>query len=291
MSSMNFKPNALARGLARGQSMTIGVVTQTIGSPFYAIVAHGVIAALTGSDYFPIFVDGQWQTELETAAIKNLLDRQVDGIIVIGGNLKAEQLKSAFGKRPFVLVAQTVPGFEDRCIRVDNVAAGYLATEHLLKLGHRQIAHLLGIPDHRDAQDRLAGYRQALQDYGVEFCQQLVIQGSFDCPSGVEATEKLLDSGQDFTAIFAANDEMAFGAQLALHRRKIKVPEQVSVIGIDDQYFSAFQNPPLTTVAQPAAEMGAAAAGILIKLINGEKHVAKTFPVELVVRESTSSRV
>jgi LacI family transcriptional regulator len=290
MKQLNFRPNAFARGLAGGQSMTIGVVTQNIGSPFYDAVTQGVISALSATEYSPIFVDGQWNKEIEATSIRTLLNRQVDGLILIGGNLPANELKKLVESKPLVLVAQRLEGFEKNCLSVDNVEAGLKATQFLLDLGHREIAHIAGIPEHEDAIQRLDGYRTALQNAGITPNPKLLVDGNFSSQSGVLAVESLLARGVSFSAIFAANDEMACGARLALYRRGIRVPEDVSLIGFDNQPASAFMTPPLTTVAQPSRDMGSAAAQIILQQIAGEEFQAPNFPVEIVVRESAIRR-
>jgi LacI family transcriptional regulator len=290
MKLLDFKPNLFARGLAGGHSMTIGVVTQNIGSPFYDTVTQGLISALTGNDYSPIFVDGQWKPEIELAAIRTLLNRQVDGLVLIGGKLSADTLQELVQEKPTVLVAQTLPGWEDRCINIDNVEAGFQATMFLIELGHTEIVHLAGIREHDDARDRLAGYKKALQKANIPVRQKLIVEGNFSSQSGVMAVESLMSRGLNFSAIFAANDEMAFGARLALYRRGIRVPEDISIIGFDNQPVSAYLTPPLTTVAQPALEMGATAANMILHLLNNQPFEAPKLPVQIVVRESVIQR-
>lgn len=290
MKSLDFKPNLFARGLAGGSSMTLGVVTQNIGSPFYDSVTQGLISALTGNDYSPLFVDGQWKPEIEIAAIRTLLDRQVDGLILIGGKLPAQTLQQLVLDKPTVLVAQTVPGWEDRCINIDNVEAGFQATDFLIKLGHTEIVHLAGIPDHDDAKERLAGYKKALMSANLPINKKLIIEGNFSSPSGVMAIETLVSRGTAFSAIFAANDEMAFGARLGLYRKGIRVPEDVSIIGFDNQPVSAFTTPPLTTVAQPGLEMGATAAQMILHMLRNEPYSPPELPVRIVIRESVTRR-
>jgi LacI family transcriptional regulator len=290
MRQLKYKPNLFARGLASGQSMTIGVVTQNIGSPFYDAVTQGVVTGLNGTDYSPIFADGQWSTELEAAAIRTLLERQVDGFIMIGGKLSGADLQSLLADKPTILVAQSLPGWEDRCVRIDNVVAARKATQFLIDHGHREIAHIAGIADHADAIDRLEGYRQALQASAIAINRNLIAEGNFSSQSGVLAAEFLLSQARSFSAIFAANDEMAYGARLALYRRGVRVPEDVSIIGFDNQPTAAFVTPPLTTVAQPARQMGSAAAEMILDQLAGRPCHPPSFPVEIVVRESVIRR-
>ncbi|MEM7456009.1 MAG: substrate-binding domain-containing protein [Planctomycetota bacterium] len=266
--------------------MTIGVLTQNIGSPFYDKVTQGVIQGLSDTDYSPIFADGRWDPEIETSAIKTLIDRNVDGLIMVGGNLPGSDLDSLRDSKPMVIVARRLPGWDNKCISVDNVAAAKDATEYLINSGHRKIAHIMGIPEHQDARDRYMGYQAALRDSGIALDEDLVVKGNFSSQSGVLAIESLLMKGVSFTGVFAGNDEMAFGARLAMYRRGIRVPEDVSIVGYDDQPNSAFMTPPLTTVAQPAEPMGEAAAQALLAFMRNQEFVPPRLDTELIVRES-----
>ena len=289
MKQLDFQPNQMARSLAGGRSMTIGVLTQDIGSPFYDAVARGVNDGLKETQYSPIFVDGQWNAEAEGSAIDTLLDRRVDGIILIGGNISSEELSEVQKQKPLVVVARDVEGWDSNCIFIDNYAAAYDATQFLIKSGHQQIAFISGIPNQQDSQRREDGFQQALKDNNIALNEKLRVDGDFRPESGVSAVETLLQRGEKFSAIFCSNDEMAFGARLALFRNNIKVPGNVSIIGFDDQPMSEFMTPPLTTVRQPAYDMGVVAADALEKLLEGDEFVVPKLKTELIVRESVAT--
>lgn len=285
---LEFRPNAFARSLARGQSMTIGVVTQKIGSPFYDSVAQGVIEGLAGTGYSPIFVDGQWQQSTEAEVIETLLGRRVDGLVLIGGNVPVSQLDELRKHLPLIVVARKLDDCENHCIHFDNVEAGYQATMHLIENGHRRIALIRGIQEQPDAMHRYEGYVKALDESGIEFDSNLVYQGDFSAQSGLLGIHSFISSGVDFTAVFAANDTVAFGVRLALHRHGLRVPEDVSIVGFDDQAESAYMTPPLTTIRQPAIEMGTAASVAIVSLIQEKPYELPMLPVELQQRESVA---
>jgi len=287
---VGFEPNALARSLARGRSMTIGVLTQLIGSPFYDAISQGVIAGLGGTGYSPIFVDGQWERRAEVTAIRALLGRRVDGLLLVGGDVPGDELRGICGKLPTVVVGRELPAEEHHCLFIDNVDGGYRATRHLIEFGHREIAIIRGLGHHQDAIDRFAGYEKALSEAGIELDPELVLDGDFSAESGVRGIEELMSSNRRFSAVFAANDMTAFGARLALHRRGKRVPEDVSIVGFDDQAEAAFMTPPLTTIRQPAREMGAQASQALLALIGGTPFEALPLDTELMVRESVARR-
>jgi LacI family transcriptional regulator len=290
MEALNYQPNVIAQSLAGGRSMTIGIVTQNIGSPFTDTIAQGVIAGLAGTGYSPIFVDGQWQQSAESEVIRTLLGRNVDGLVLIGGHVPTDDINKLRNQLPTIAIARELNGWDSQCIHVDNEDAGFRATQHLLDFGHRDIAIVCGIKEHPDASNRLKGYTRALTTAGITLSPELVYQGDFSAQSGVLAVNSWLASSSHFSAIFAANDMVAFGARLALHRHGIRVPHDVSIIGFDDQAESAFMTPPLTTMRQPAAEMGAAGAAAITQLIAGEIPELPELAIELQLRESVARR-
>ncbi len=286
---LGYRPNEVARGLANGASMVIGVLTQHIASPFYGEMLTGIETGLKGSRYSPMIIPGNWQLAEQLHALDVFLERRVDSLIILGGNIPDERLQELAEEMPFIVIGRSVPGIEEYCIQVDNVEGGYLATQHLIELGHQQIAHISGIPTHTDSVARQKGYTQALQAAGIKVDPRLIVQGDFREQSGVLALEMLLVRGVAFTAIFVANDQMAEGVQLALYRRGIRVPDEVSIVGFDDQPGSAFSLPPLTTVRQPAFQMGLAAAETALAMLAGNEPQLPRLSLELIVRESTTS--
>ena len=287
MKQMNFEPNVFARGLASGQSMTIGVVTQNIGSTIYDAISQGVMTGLETTGYSPIFSDGQFENEKCEASIETLIGRRIDGIIVIGSNIPDATLGKIKERLPTIVVGREIENWNNQTLFIDNEQSAFDATQHLIALGHRQIVHITGIPDHQDSIRRVNGFRRALLENDMTPDESLIIQGKFDGDSGITAVESLLEQATPFTAIFAANDKTAFGARLALYRRGIRVPEDVSIIGFDDQAEAELFTPPLTTVHQPGEEMGIAAADALLKLIKGQDYEIPQLKAEVVVREST----
>jgi len=287
MDELGFRPNALARGLVSGRSMTIGVLTQDIGSPLYDNIAKGVIRGLSTKGYSAILVDGLWQENKELEVANTLLERQIDGLVIIGGHVSEKELSKLRDSAPVILVGRELEGWEDYCVCIDNFSAGYEATNYLIELGHRRIAHIKGNPSQEDATRRFAGYCKALDDANIELIPDLIFQGDFYPQSGVLAVSSFLERGEIFTAVFAANDLMAMGVRRALHKRSIRCPEDVSVIGFDDQMETSYLVPSLTTMRQPAVEMGLAASAALLDIIAGKHHKIPESKATLQIREST----
>ena len=289
---LNYRPNVFAQSLASGQSLTIGVLTQRFGNPFYDGILSGILQTLEPTPYSPIFGDGRWQTAVEKRALQTLIDRQVDGLIVVGGLSPEEEMLAYAQQVPLIVAAREIPGMLAQCLAVDNKKAAYEATRYLLEMGHHHIAHISApIYYHgpiTDVYQRYLGYVQALTEAGIEPDPQLVVEGDLSRQSGLMALEKLVGRERPFTAIFAANDQMAVGVRLGLYRRGLRVPEDVSLIGFDDEPTTAYLTPPLTTVRQPAVELGQAAAQAIIDLINGSQQPFAPFHTELIIRESVA---
>ena len=283
---LDYTPNMFAQGLASGKSMTLGILTQNIGSPFYAAIAQGVIEGLAGSGYTPLFVDGGWDHEREAVSIEALISRKVDGLLIVGGDIAASELQSYEKQMPLIVVARDINGLERRCVSVNNKQIGYMATKHLLEQLHTQIAFIHGIEGHPDAQDRFAGHLEALQEAGISRSDELIYQGDFSGHAGLKAVNCLLNQGINFSAIVAANDMVALGSRLALYRSGIRVPDDVSIIGCDDQAEAAFMTPPLTTIRQPSYEMGVVASKSLLSSISNEDYEWSELAPELQIRES-----
>ena len=283
---LGYKPNLFAQRLAGGQSRTIGVLTQLIGSPFYDVILRGVLEGIDGSDYSPLFADGGWDAEKDKVALNMFLQRQVDGLILLDGHSPEEDIREIAKQIPIIIVGREIPGLESQCIPFDDFEASRKATNFLIESGHRQIAHIAGMKNHEDALERREGYLAALRESGIAPNDELIIDGDFTESSGVVAAEMLLMRGNHFSAIFAANDQMAYGARLALYRRGIRVPEDVSLVGFDDQAPSAYMVPPLSTIRRTPLEIGEAAGEALMQLIKGKSPHLPKFCSELMVRES-----
>lgn len=284
---LKYRPNAAAQGLVRGRTMAIGVVTQDVASPFYGSILLGIEHGLRGSGYHPVFADARANAKEEMEAFNLILDRRVDGLILLGGTLADETICQAAEGFPIIGVARSIKGLENYCLRVDNRYGAYLATNHLIELGHTRIAHITGVLNQSDARDRRDGYYQALNEAGLEIDPRLVVEGDFQEHSGLLGVEALLSRGVSFSALFVANDQMAAGARLAFYRRGIRIPEDVSLVGFDNQPGSAYTTPPLTTIEQPTYDIGIAAAEGILKMLDGEEPELPTFAVNLLIREST----
>jgi LacI family transcriptional regulator len=287
IADLGFVPNPVARGLAGGRTMSIGVLTQAIDSPFYGAALRGIEDGLDGAGYNALFVSGHWDAAVEARRIDTLRARRVDGLIVLTGRLSDAALRACAKALPVVVTGRRLRAPNLCAIDFDNYTGGLLATRHLLDQGHRRIAFVAGDPPHPDAHERQRGYRAALDAAGVPFDPALVVAGPYQEEDGRAAVERLLDAAVGFSAVFAVNDQMAIGAVLALHQRGLRVPADLSVVGYDDLPQARFMIPPLTTVRQPAYEMGRKAATAVLALLRGETPDPSLPPPRLELREST----
>ncbi len=284
---LGFRPNPVARGLAGGRTMSIGVVTQIISSPFYGEALLGIERELERAGYVPLFVSGNWHEDDERKAIEALLSRRVDGIIVLAGRLPDDQLVNLAGNLPTVVVGRQLSGPRLYSFCFDNRLGARLATQHLIDQGHRRIAFIAGDLLHDDAVERQAGYLDAMAAAGLTVDPELIVQSDFTAAGGMLAVSRLLERQVSFTALFISNDEMALGACLGLHRRNLRVPDDVSMVGFDDVVMARYTMPPLTTVRQSVYEIGTEAAAAMLAMLRGDKPDARPPGPELIVREST----
>lgn len=290
IANLGFVPNPIARGLAGGRTFSIGVVTQALDSPFYGAAMRGIEDELLPAGYNALFVSGHWNAVAETRCIDLLQSRRVDGIVVLTGRLTDQALKTYAKNQPLVVTGRTLKAPGLFTLNFDNFLGARLATQHLIQLGHRRIAFIAGGADHPDATERLRGYRAALEAAGIAFDQALVVPGEYLELSGLLAVDRLLETNQSFSAIFAANDQMAVGAALGLKRRSLRVPEDVSIVGFDDLPTSQYAIPPLTSVQQPAYELGRLAASAMLQMLADVKPTVE-LPVPRVVARESSRRL
>ncbi len=300
IADLDYVPNRMARSLASRRTDVIALIvpesTSTVfADPFFAPVVRGVARTLADTDYTLNLLIASESRPDKTR--RYLLGGNVDGALVVSHHVDdhsyvglGDQLPIVYGGRP--LNPELAASYH---VDVDNVASARTATEHLVGLGRRRIAMIAGRQDMPAGVDRLDGWRQALEAAGLDADQAPVEFGDFSQLSGSQAMERLLgrasgapsSDGVPIDAVFAANDQMAAGAIQVLQARGIAVPDEVAVVGFDDDSFAASFTPALTTIHQPAAELGAAMADVLVRRIAGEDPPRRTLiPTRLIRRAS-----
>lgn len=267
MAELGYHPNALARSLRRQQTQTIGLVVPDSANPFFAEVARGIEDASFAQDYSVILCNSDSNLTKELLYLDVLAEKQVDGLLLVAvRGMTADHFQPLLARRlPLVVVDRDIPGAAVDSVLADNAHGGWLATSHLIELGHRRIACLAGPSDLAPGAEREKGYRQALLGHGLPLDESLIVRGDFQYESGFQAARQLLSGGNPPTAIFACNDLIAVGAiclAVALGRQ---IPADLSIVGFDNIRLAAFTNPPLTTINQPKYEMGQLAVQMLLE--------------------------
>jgi LacI family repressor for deo operon, udp, cdd, tsx, nupC, and nupG len=289
VAKLGYRPNVLARSLRRGQTHAIVLVVPKL-SPFFLEIYAGAEDAAQTAGLAVLLGNTDGKPEREEAYFDQVMSGRADGIILVTGVLP---LSYASGKRalpPIIAVLERPQGHDAAFVRIDHRAASVEITRHLIELGHRRIAHITGSKNAASTEHRLNGYKDALAAARIPYDESLVAAGDFSMQSGADAMERLLALDDPPTAVFAGNDEMAFGAVKAARAHGLSVPEDLSMVGCDDQNTAAFYNPPLTTVHIPCREIGRRAAQGLIEQIAG-REVAReiVLPTKLVVRDSAAA--
>ena len=290
---LRYRPNTIARSLRTKSTQTIAFLLPDIPDPFFVSLISGIQQHVVKRDYAILLCVTEGDPELEERYLSLLHAKQVDGALVDGLVLPqariARFLEDGF---PIVCLDRDVDSPSVPVVQVDNRLGARQATEHLLSLGHRRIAHVSGadLDRLRHSQERLAGYREALAGAGIQVDPRLIAAGDYMEEGGYEATRALLGAGVKFSAVFAANDLSAIGAIRAIIESGRSVPEDMSVVGFDNIHISAFVRPPLTTIHQPAVEIAQRATEILIALIQGRRVRDRRHLLEprLVIRGSTA---
>ncbi|SEN46929.1 LacI family DNA-binding transcriptional regulator [Lihuaxuella thermophila] len=288
---MGYQPNAIARGLINKRTQTIGVLFPSVSSMFSSGVLHGIEHTAHERDHSVIVCNTDEDGKRTMKYLQVLREKQVDGIIFTSEVMKEEYYNAlTMMNIPVVLLATSSVRYPFPFVKVDDKQAAYSATEYLIKKGHRKIAMISGTEEDPIAgTPRIEGYREALGDYGIPFQKNLLVFGDFGYRSGRIAMEKLLQTKAEFSAVFAASDEMAAGAINVAYQHGIKVPDHLSVIGYDNLQIAEMSVPPLTTVAQPLFEMGKLAAEMLLTMIEtGTRVESRIMPHTIIERQSVA---
>jgi LacI family transcriptional regulator, galactose operon repressor len=290
---LRYRPNTIARSLRTKSTQTIAFLLPDIPDPFFVSLISGIQQRALERGYAILLCVTEGNPEREEHYLNLLRAKQVDGVLVNGLVLPPARLaRFVEDGFPIVCLDRGIDLPAVPLVQVDNRLGARRATDHLLSLGHRRIAHISGAVPHRlrHSRERLAGYHDALNGAGLTADAQLVVTGDYTEDGGHAAARALLESGVSFSAVFAANDLSAIGAVSAFVASGRRVPEDVSVVGFDDIHTAAFTVPPLTTVHQPAAEIAERATELLVALIQGREVGERRHVLEprLVVRASAA---
>lgn len=294
-----FSPNPAARTLVTQRTRTIGIVIPHIlnaisgDDAYFSTLLRGITEVTSQRDHATLLWLEHSEEDEKRFRERVLKNRMMDGLIIASATCDDPLFEHLLNTgTPFLTVERPVQFTEHiSYVTVDNRQAARDAVKHLIDHGHRRIATITGNLNISDGEDRLAGYREAFQSAGLPIDPELVIPAKFNRIDGYNQMRRLIERTRDFDAVFAGNDAIALGVMQALNEANMRVPEDVAVIGFDDLHIALQVTPQLTTVHQPIYEKGAAAAHLLLDLIEGriDSPQRKLLPTTLVVRQSCGS--
>ncbi len=286
----NYKPNQLARSLAKQESEMIGLILPDIASSFYSEVARGIqdVAIDNGHQVIICNTDGEESEEIKY--INWLQSNKVNGIIFLGDSLVTDQIiKLGLSGYPIVLANRLVEEVVLPSVIIDDITGSYKAIKHLLKEGYKEIALINGPNDKFIFKDRLEGYKRAIREYNINYKQRLVLNKECSREGGYQGFLDLVKDGLFPDAIFAANDLIAVGVVEAIKTGGYLIPNDIAVVGFGDTIVTSIIDPPLTTVAQPMYQLGVSSANKLFSLISKEEVEEKVEILEskLIIKKTT----
>jgi LacI family transcriptional regulator len=289
---LGYRPNAVARGLASKKTTTVGVVIPDISNAIFAEVARGIEDIANMYHYNIILCNADKRKDKEIRVINTLLEKQVDGLLFMGGAVTEDHIQAfRTSSVPIVLCATTDEGDNYPSVDIDHTVAADDAVTTLIESGHRRIAMISGtLEDPSNGYARYQGYKNALERAGIPIQDDLVRIGNYRYESGLEVAQYFLEMQDKPTAIFSANDEMAIGAIHAIQDKGLKVPEDVSIISVDNVRMASMVRPLLSTVAQPMYDIGAVSMRLLTKLMKKETITSSRviLPHEVILRQSVA---
>jgi LacI family transcriptional regulator, repressor for deo operon, udp, cdd, tsx, nupC, and nupG len=288
IAELGFRPSAIARSMAQGKTNTLACIAPNLTDYTFASVIEGAELEARKNGYFLLSSSADDPQAFQDLVEELVGHRRVDGLIVINPYID-DRFQSMPENFPMVLVGARSRDERVCSISLDDEKAAYDATNHLIQLGHHNIAMVTGPMEEDCSRDRSNGYIRALEDHNIQVDLSMVIEGDWSADAGQNAFHSLSRRGLKPTAVFAQNDRMALGVLHAAREMHLAIPGQLAVIGVDDMPLSSYFDPPLTTMHQDMPRIGKEATGLLIKAIdmNGEKCAQIKFTAQLVVREST----
>ncbi len=289
--ALGFQPSALAQGLRRNRIMMLGMIVPDITNPFFPGVVRGAEDVAFQASYRLVLCNTDNEPAKEALYVTELRSYRAAGLLIIpaaGSDLTSELGAGPMGNQPVVCIDRCPEGWTGDAVIAGNEAGAYQATRYLIESGHRKLGVITGPSLLANSVERLNGFRRALRGAGLTIAPEFIQQAAFDTRSGYLAGKRILRMLPRPTAIFACNDMMALGVLHAVHELGLRCPEDLSLVGFDNLEFCEFTSPALTSVYQPGYQMGAAAADLLIKRINGLQDAPQRIAMqtELKVRHS-----
>jgi LacI family transcriptional regulator len=268
---LDFKVNEIARGLKTNRTMTVGVLIPSLVNIFSTSIVSYIEQVLLQHGYSTILCDYNQDCALENSKFDFLMNKNVDGIIMMPLGIEEDRVKRALEKEvPVVFIDRIVKGLENDVVLVDNLNAAYNAVEQLIIKGHKNVGIICGPQNIYTAQERLRGYIRVHEDYNMQMDESLIKLGDNEIQGGYDSVCELLGSQNPPTAVFVTNYEMTVGAIMALNERNIRIPEEISFIGFDNLQLAKVVKPNFSVVVQPIQQIGETTANILLRRLKGD---------------------
>ena len=299
ISEQGYVPNNSARNLKRTEAKTIAVLVKGMNNPFFTSMVKSIEKEIKKKKYAMVLHHVEFDEDELDAALELVKEKRLKGIIFLGGNFNHSEEKLGHLKVPFILstvgcISDVISKNTYSTVSMDDVKESYRMVDYLIQSGHKKIAMITAsVGDGSIGKLRLTGYKQALQANQISFRQELIrpmkdTLEPYSMENGYQVTKELLESGEEFTALYVISDMMAVGALRAIHEAGKKVPEDYSLAGYDGIELGRYITPTITTINQPIEEMAKETIGLLFDILAGKKqHQHKVFPGKIVVREST----
>ncbi|MGN1392719.1 MAG: substrate-binding domain-containing protein [Succinivibrionaceae bacterium] len=286
---LNYHPNITPKVIQHQSSDCIGVVVADCSDPYFGTMVRSIDAEAVKNGMHITVVNGYHNAQKELLALKYLICVRCNCIIAHTPLIDDADLANIMTtNKSIVLINRNLPGFEDRCILIDDLTGAYLAVKHLIANGHRNIAYIKSLHQIDDATLRFEGYLKALEEAKIPFNNNLIIEAEPTAQGGEDGAQMLLNSSQPFTAIACYNDMQAAGAMAILIDNDIKIPDNVSIIGYDNIFISRYLQPRLTTILNPVMNMATIAVKLAISITKGDdtSNFPRTFTPTLIKRFS-----
>ncbi|MDK2981238.1 MAG: LacI family transcriptional regulator [Chloroflexota bacterium] len=290
MECLDYQPNRIARSLRKKQTNSLGLIVADITNPFYSEIAWSIEYLSYIQNYSVMLCNSDGDPEKEQFYLNQLSQWQVDGIILVSSMIfPTKMISVGDGSLPIILIDHDCPGYDFDTVLIDDFYAGKLATEHLIQLGHQRIACITGSKETIPSYKRVYGYKAALEAAGLEYDPALVVRGDFNIISGVNCTNRLLELENRPTAIFACNDLMAMGVMQSAYVKGLRIPDDLSVVGLDDIYWSKYTVPPLTTIKLPVHQLAEEAVKSFLSRVESPDKASRTVTLEVHLENRAST--
>lgn len=292
INELEYHPNAIAKSLKKDKTNMIGLLISDITNPFFSAIVRGVEDTVYKEGFTVFLCNTDKDKNKENKYIMQLLEKQVEGLIISAATSDADNFRILIDRKiPLVFVNRAPENLQVDAVINNNEYGGYIATKHLIELNHKKIATIVGPNDINTGYERKNGYIKALEEFGIKINTNFIKIGDFSMESGYKAVKELLRLKMLPTAIFIANNEMALGAVKALKEEKVKIPEDISIVGFDSSAWMEVVEPKIATVNQHSYELGHQSANYLLKRILGKgdyaENIIKVLEPDFVIGNST----